>query len=826
MGGKRLNIEQMHALAESKGGKCLSTIYINSQKKLKWECKYGHKWKALPSSIKNSDRWCPECGGSKKLTIEDMHALAESKGGKCLSTIYINANSKIKWECEFGHKWEATPGSIKGGSWCPECVGLKKLTIEEMYDLAESRGGKCLSKKYVGAHSKLKWECKCGYQWETAPNNIKQGSWCPECVGNKKLTIEEMHVLAESRGGKCLSNKYKGCETKIEWECELGHQWEATPSNIKRGTWCPICSSGIGERICKAFFEQLFDYKFQKAHPDWLRNKEGKKLELDGYNEKIKIAFEHQGIQHFQICHYTKTKKDLLKTKRDDKIKIDLCKEHGINLIVVPEIPRLLKIEDVKKFIKKECKKHKINLPNNFDNINIDLSKTYIKEDPLEEFKKIAESRGGKCLSMFYINTNSKLKWECKCGYQWESTPDSIKRGSWCPECGGSKKLTIEDMYFLAESRGGKCLSTTYINIHSKIKWECEFGHQWETAPDSIKRGTWCPICAIKKGADAQRGTIEEMHALAKEKSGKCLSTTYINIHSKLKWQCKCGHQWEAVPISVKNNGTWCPICAIKNRADANRGTIEEMHALAESKGGKCLSKKYIHSQTKLKWQCKCGYIWFAKPNNIKINIKQGKWCPECGGSKKLTIEQMHILAESRGGKCLSDKYTGCETKLKWECKFGHQWEAIPNNIKNGRWCPKCGKKRAADANRGTIEEMYVLAESKGGKCLSKEYISNNSKLEWECKCGHQWEAIPNSIKKGSWCPECVGLKKLTIEQMHALAESKGGKCLSKEYVSSNSKLEWQCKCGHQWEAIPNSVKQGSWCPKCSKQKSKEGQKG
>ena len=59
---------------------------------------------------------------SRRLTIEEMQALAAKKGGKCLSTQYINAMTKLKWQCAEGHIWEARPNNIKnGGTWCPEC---------------------------------------------------------------------------------------------------------------------------------------------------------------------------------------------------------------------------------------------------------------------------------------------------------------------------------------------------------------------------------------------------------------------------------------------------------------------------------------------------------------------------------------------------------------------------------------------------------------------------------------------------------------------------------------------------------------------------------
>lgn len=61
---------------------------------------------------------------------------------------------------------------------------------------------------------------------------------------------------------------------------------------------------------------------------------------------------------------------------------------------------------------------------------------------------------------------------------------------------------------------------------------------------------------------------------------------------------------------------------------------------------------------------------------------------------------------------------------------------------------------------------------------------------------------------------------KLTIQEMNSLAESMGGKCLSKEYVSTKTKLRWRCANEHEFEATPNAVKnQGTWCPICGFQR-------
>lgn len=43
------------------------------------------------------------------ITIDTLKELAISRGGKCLSTEYINSQTPVEWECENGHKWFAKP---------------------------------------------------------------------------------------------------------------------------------------------------------------------------------------------------------------------------------------------------------------------------------------------------------------------------------------------------------------------------------------------------------------------------------------------------------------------------------------------------------------------------------------------------------------------------------------------------------------------------------------------------------------------------------------------------------------------------------------------
>ena len=117
-----------------------------------------------------------------------------------------------------------------------------RSNLMQLADIASSHHGKCLSRVYINCKEKLLWQCSFGHQWLATPFSIKiRKSWCPVCAGNQPFGMEALHKLAQKHKGKCLSTKYRNCKTKMLWKCRNGHQFNATPENIKQGRWCPYC---------------------------------------------------------------------------------------------------------------------------------------------------------------------------------------------------------------------------------------------------------------------------------------------------------------------------------------------------------------------------------------------------------------------------------------------------------------------------------------------------------------------------------------------------------------------------------------------------------
>ena len=368
---RKLTLAQMRCLAQRRGGECVSRQYISSKTPLRWRCKHGHHWNAMPTNVSRGS-WCPTCARRKRLTLREMRTLAAHRGGECISDQYVNNETKLWWRCSAGHEWEAKPGLVKGGSWCPQCAHVVRLSLNAMTEIAGSRGGQCLSAEYVNLETPLSWKCAAGHRWTAKPASIRSGRWCHYCAHNQRLELKAMRRLARKRGGKCLSTSYLNNHHSLLWECKRGHRWKASPANVKggkrkRGTWCLEC-----------------------------------------YNLRRRFRPRHN----------------------------------------------------------------------------------------IEKMKDLARSRGGLCLSEDYINSKSKLRWQCDKGHCWRAVPVAVRRGSWCPVCARNQKLTLEEFRSLAARKGGKCLSDRYTNKSTPLRWQCALGHRWYTQPGRVRRGAWCAKCA------------------------------------------------------------------------------------------------------------------------------------------------------------------------------------------------------------------------------------------------------------------------------------------------------------------------------------------
>jgi hypothetical protein len=104
------------------------------------------------------------------------------------------------------------------------------------------------------------------------------------------------------------------------------------------------------EDICREILERKYNAKFPTKRPNFLKNpSSGRNLELDGFNEDLKLAFEYNGEQHYKFPNtFHKTEEEFNNQVKRDKFKAKKCKELGIHLI---EIPYTIGVDQLENFI-------------------------------------------------------------------------------------------------------------------------------------------------------------------------------------------------------------------------------------------------------------------------------------------------------------------------------------------------------------------------------------------------------------------------------------------------------------------------------------------
>ena len=153
-------------------------------------------------------------------------------------------------------------------------------------------------------------------------------------------------------------------------------------------------------------------------------------MELDGYNEELSIGFEYQGLQHYEFIEFFyNSEKKFKQRQKDDELKRKLCKRNKVHLI---EIPYFIPKNELQQYLTTSINAFSLNLNLNTEKLEIDSIKTG-KNAELEKLKQIASDYGGKLISKNYIDSQTKLEFECSKGHRWKAVPASvINQGSWC----------------------------------------------------------------------------------------------------------------------------------------------------------------------------------------------------------------------------------------------------------------------------------------------------------------------------------------------------------------------------------------------------------
>ena len=615
----------------------------------------------------------------------------------------------------------------------------------------------------------------------------------------RRLNISDLHEYAQSMGGYCLSNKFTNSKETYEWKCKNGHNFSSSFYNVRHnGIWCKKCNL-----IDRFPADELLKH---------VEGKGGRIISGELLNRQSKLTvqcnLEHQWVtsvssfRNGRWCPY--------------------------------------------------CAGNKV--------------------DYAEEVALILEMHSGELITKNVKSVKMKLQWRCASGHDFKKSILKIKQSKiFCSHCNNTARLTLTDMNRLALEKGGVCLSSSYINSTSKLKWKCGNGHIFYSSASSVKNGnTWCPECNYYLNEEIYRSMFEHIFdtnfkksrpdflinnitgyrleldgysselKIAFEYNGEQhykniffgdhreklknikirdeLKRRLCNQHGVKLFVIKYSEHIEDVFKKVRSFAVSIDIkgAEFKEFREFSPGAqvinmLDELQGLAKSKGGVLVSKSYLGSHRKHRWQCGEGHVWSAAVSKIKSD----QWCPECAKNKKKTLQDFNSIIVQKGGKLITNKYINVDQLLDIECMEGHLFSLTGRQLLHSNiWCNHCEIKQYAE------RDIINYVESKGGRVIELEYTGSRSdECIIECSDLHRWKIkVGLLLERKSWCRSCNGTAKLSIDDMQQYAKSFGGVCVSQEYNSNRENLIWRCVNGHEWTATFGAMKRRlKFCKKCGR---------
>jgi hypothetical protein len=315
--------------------------------------------------------------------------------------------------------------------------------------------------------------------------------------------------------------------------------------------------ASVGEAITRVVFESLFP---GKLFPSAVNPPGFGRAQIDGWNEEECLAFEFQGIQHYETGFFGTDLARLESQQLRDAAKRNNALMCGIDLIEVPYTLENRRdvwetFNRVAEYVKGElttmCRTYSrapVSKEDVLRRVEYYLSPAYHRG----RFRHIVEGRGGKVIRGTYINAHSEFTVMCATGHTFVTTLARIgtARRRFCPECGGTTRKSYEENQDRLRAFGYTLLDSPE-------------GHPpYEVSRDNILvNGRRCSMCS--KAEAQQRKSLATRIGRARQ-FGLELLDGYQPRNRENRWRCLyCQREFSASWVAILNRsiGRRCLLC-------------------------------------------------------------------------------------------------------------------------------------------------------------------------------------------------------------------------------------------------------------------------
>ncbi len=180
------------------------------------------------------------------------------------------------------------------------------------------------------------------------------------------------------------------------------------------------------------------------------------------------------------------------------------------------------------------------------------------------------------------------------------------------------KRLTLKEVKKYFKDNDCELLETEYKNAHTLMRYRCKCKNtKCKITFGSFKNGSRCMECGGNK-----KLTFEFVYNYFEDHDCELLAKEYKNIHTKMRYRCKCGNKKCKITFANFSRGKRCMECS-----SAKKYTFKFVKQYFEDHDCKLLETEYVNAITPMKYECEC------ENDECKIsfgNFKTGQRCKKC----------------------------------------------------------------------------------------------------------------------------------------------------------------------------------------------------
>lgn len=297
------------------------TVYRNSATRVQIVCPDHGPFLQTPRDHVHSAAGCPACTGNERLTAESFLTRAAAAHGDTYDyskVVVVNQTTPVVIVCPTHGEFTQQPKQHLKGRGCPKCGGTHKLTHEEILaQFAVAHGARYDYSQvvYTNMVTEVDIVCRDHGVFQQLPGVHKLGHGCPACAANARRTVfrrDPAEVAAELQAARpdfgYDTSEYTNNKGFISVTCSRGHQFKQRVNDARR-YGCPVCAGHYskGEQEVRDFVASL------GVHQEKTRKVIAPK-ELDVWCPEYQVGFEYNGLYYHseangigRTAHYDKS---------------------------------------------------------------------------------------------------------------------------------------------------------------------------------------------------------------------------------------------------------------------------------------------------------------------------------------------------------------------------------------------------------------------------------------------------------------------------------------------------------------------------------------